>query len=240
MTFLFSEPRTFSREEIAALNSEFKNDDRGNAMKFTIIDSKVYDVTDFVHEHPGGEQVLLTHVGKDASGTLFLRLFASLKFFPFVGVPDYQRKITNSCLCLDVFHAMHPASAYEVLANNYVGDLANDIVLPKATNAAFATEIREYRDKLQAQGFFNADKGFYFYKLVSTVMISVVSLAFLRVYGQSTTGVLISAFIMGIFWQQCGWLSHDFGHHQVFEDRSLNDVVVVFLGNLCQGFSLSW
>jgi fatty acid desaturase len=135
---------------------------------------------------------------------------------------------------------MHPASAYEVLANNYVGDLANDIVLPKATNAAFATEIREYRDKLQAQGFFNADKGFYFYKLVSTVMISVVSLAFLRVYGQSTTGVLISAFIMGIFWQQCGWLSHDFGHHQVFEDRSLNDVVVVFLGNLCQGFSLSW
>lgn len=104
---------------------------------------------------------------------------------------------------------MHPASAYEVLASNYVGDLANDIVLPKATNAAFATEIREYRDKLQAQGFFNADKGFYFYKLVSTVMISVVSLAVLRVYGQSTTGVLISAFIMGIFWQQCGWLSHD-------------------------------
>lgn len=141
---------------------------------------------------------------------------------------------------LDVFHAMHPASAYEVLANNYLGDLANDVSLPKGNNTAFADEMRDYRDKLEAQGFFQADKGFYTYKLVSTVMISVLSLAVLRVYGHSTTGVLVSAFIMGMFWQQCGWLSHDFAHHQVFEDRSLNDVVVVFLGNLCQGFSLSW
>lgn len=63
-------------------------------MKFTIIDNKIYDVTDFIHEHPGGEQVLLTHVGKDASGTLYtlfnvvFRLLPHLKFFPFVGVPD--------------------------------------------------------------------------------------------------------------------------------------------------------
>jgi fatty acid desaturase len=141
---------------------------------------------------------------------------------------------------IDVFHAMHPASAYEVLANNYVGDLAKDVTVPKATNSAFAAEMREYRDKLQGQGYFNADKGFYLYKLVSTVGLSIASLAVLRYFGHSTTGVLVSAVIMGIFWQQCGWLSHDFGHHQVFEDRSLNDMVVVFLGNLCQGFSLSW
>jgi cytochrome b involved in lipid metabolism len=36
--------------------------------KFLIIDNKVYDVTEFHQEHPGGSQVLLTHVGKDASG----------------------------------------------------------------------------------------------------------------------------------------------------------------------------
>jgi len=40
-------------------------------MKFTIIDNKIYDVTDFVHEHPGGAQVLLTQLGKDATGTFF-------------------------------------------------------------------------------------------------------------------------------------------------------------------------
>jgi cytochrome b involved in lipid metabolism len=78
--FPFLEPRTFSREEIAALSNQLKNDDRDHAMKFTIIDSKVYDVTEFVHEHPGGEQVLLTHVGKDASGTVFL-VDCSVKIF---------------------------------------------------------------------------------------------------------------------------------------------------------------
>jgi cytochrome b involved in lipid metabolism len=36
--------------------------------KLLIIDNKVYDVTEFHQEHPGGSQVLLTHVGKDASG----------------------------------------------------------------------------------------------------------------------------------------------------------------------------
>jgi cytochrome b involved in lipid metabolism len=40
-------------------------------MQFTIIDNKIYDVTDFVHEHPGGAQVLLTQVGKDATGTCY-------------------------------------------------------------------------------------------------------------------------------------------------------------------------
>jgi cytochrome b involved in lipid metabolism len=65
------EARTFTRQEISGLNSQLTDDDRAAAMKFTIIDNKVYDVTEFVHEHPGGEQVLLTHVGKDASGTYF-------------------------------------------------------------------------------------------------------------------------------------------------------------------------
>lgn len=75
LAFCFSERRIFSRQEIAALNSELKNDDRGDAMKFTIIDNKIYDVTDFVHEHPGGAQVLLTQLGKDATGTYFSIFF---------------------------------------------------------------------------------------------------------------------------------------------------------------------
>jgi cytochrome b involved in lipid metabolism len=32
-----------------------------------VIHNKVYDVTEFLNEHPGGEEVLLDHVGKDAS-----------------------------------------------------------------------------------------------------------------------------------------------------------------------------
>ncbi|CAN0500914.1 unnamed protein product, partial [Scytosiphon promiscuus] len=26
---------------------------------------------------------------------------------------------------------------------------------------------------------------------------------------------MLGAFLMAVFWQQCGWLAHDFLHHQV-------------------------
>ncbi|KAI8885297.1 hypothetical protein K501DRAFT_180218, partial [Backusella circina FSU 941] len=48
-------------------NQRIKEGDK-EAQKYLIIDNKLYDVSEFVHEHPGGADVLLTHVGKDASG----------------------------------------------------------------------------------------------------------------------------------------------------------------------------
>ena len=41
-------------------------------------------------------------------------------------------------------------------------------------------------------------------------------------------------------WQQCGWLAHDFLHHQVFTNRAMNDAFGLFFGNFCQGFSVAW
>jgi cytochrome b involved in lipid metabolism len=63
-------------------------------MKFTIIDNKIYDVTDFVHEHPGGAQVLLTQLGKDATGTFFfsLGIRRDSNFFFFVQIVGVDSK----------------------------------------------------------------------------------------------------------------------------------------------------
>ncbi|KAI8988288.1 delta-6-fatty acid desaturase [Mycotypha africana] len=204
-----------TRKAIEKMNQRVKDGDP-EAKKYIIIDNKLYDVTEFLVDHPGGQDVLLTHIGKDAS---------------------------------DVFHAMHPNSAYETLANCYVGDveetekqndeMENDT---KAKNSAsFAAEMRELRDKLQSEGYFKSSKVYYAYKVLSTLAICAAGLTLLYLYGRtSTLAVIGSAFIIGIFWQQCGWLAHDFGHHQCCEDRSINDIILIFLGNFCQGFSLSW
>lgn len=137
---------------------------------------------------------------------------------------------------------MHPTSAYELLANCYAGDLEPEVVTEhKSSSAMFAEEMRELRDKLKQQGYFDASGLYYAWKVMSTLALCAVGLGILYAYGQSSTlAVLLSATLIGIFWQQCGWLAHDFGHHQCFKDREWNDVLLVFLGNFCQGFSLSW
>jgi cytochrome b involved in lipid metabolism len=43
-------------------------DKRPDARKLIVVENKVYDITDFVSDHPGGERVILTQEGRDATG----------------------------------------------------------------------------------------------------------------------------------------------------------------------------
>lgn len=51
--------KTYSLAEIAQHNS--------NQSTWIVIHNNIYDVTKFLNEHPGGEEVLLEQAGKDAS-----------------------------------------------------------------------------------------------------------------------------------------------------------------------------
>jgi cytochrome b involved in lipid metabolism len=55
--------RVFTREEVGSFNSKDS--------LLLIIDSKVYDVTEFVNAHPGGEFVLVQVGGKDATADFY-------------------------------------------------------------------------------------------------------------------------------------------------------------------------
>lgn len=66
--------KTFSPADVSSHNSP----DKG---LYIIIDSNVYDVTNFVDEHPGGAKILKRVAGKDASKQFWKVCIHSSSFF---------------------------------------------------------------------------------------------------------------------------------------------------------------
>lgn len=139
--------------------------------------------------------------------------------------------------CTDVFGAFHPASALKDLAKFEIGVLDESKIPQKQKD--FEKAYRELRAKLIAMGLFNASPLYYAYKVLSNLAILATSV-FMAVYFDSMIMHVIGAVLLGLFWQQCGWLAHDFLHHQVFKTRALGDLAGVVIGNLFQGFSVQW
>lgn len=141
----------------------------------------------------------------------------------------------------DVFAAFHRGSAdsFAKLEGLYVGDLASPLENTVA-ESGFEKDIRSLGAKLQAQGLFKADPVWYLLKTTSTAALGLCGALLCLWPGSNFAMKIAAAFFIALFWQQCGWTSHDYAHHAVFKNRRLNDVAVLFFGGLFQGFSLSW
>jgi fatty acid desaturase/predicted heme/steroid binding protein len=172
---------------------------------------KVYDVSNW-ETHPGGS-VIFTHAGDDAT---------------------------------DIFVAFHPASASNDLKRFEIGELdeslENNKDHPKFKSqkqADFEKAYRELRRKILTQGLFNASLPYYAFKIASNLAILYAG-CYLAMNFNSLFMRLVGATLVGLFWQQCGWLAHDFLHHQVFKNRVFGDIAGLIIGDLFQGFSVQW
>lgn len=173
---------------------------------------KVYDVSNW-YDHPGGS-VIFTHAGDD---------------------------------CTDIFTAFHPSSAIKSMLKFEIGELDESIVpsshsvnkLKPTQQKEFEKAYRELRAKMMTMGLFNASYLYYAWKVFSNVCIAGVAIA-CAVKSDLFLVNMLGAVIMGLFWQQCGWLAHDFLHHQVFKNRLYGDLVGLIVGGVFQGFSVHW
>lgn len=58
-------PRVFTREEVSAHNEQaFESNKKA---PYIILHNKVYDVTEWVNDHPGGQEILISNAGMDAT-----------------------------------------------------------------------------------------------------------------------------------------------------------------------------
>jgi hypothetical protein len=124
--------------------------------------------------------------------------------------------------CTDIFTAFHPASALKQLEQFEIGDL-DESVIPSSLYAnklkpekqkEFEQGYRNLRAKIVTMGLFNASPLYYVYKVLSNLAILATAVC-CAVLSESFTVHMIGAVILGLFWQQSGWLAHDFLHHQV-------------------------
>lgn len=139
----------------------------------------------------------------------------------------------------DVFTSFHAASSWALLNKYYIGYLAS----PEVPNQELSEDFRRLRINLRKQGLFKADGLFYLWRTILNLSILLTSIAVLNGgVGDDPpiSRVLISAFLLALFFQQSGWLAHDFLHHQVFIDRKWNHICGYLTGNLFQGFSVDW
>ncbi|CAN0082246.1 unnamed protein product, partial [Ectocarpus sp. 12 AP-2014] len=140
----------------------------------------------------------------------------------------------------DIFAAFHPPTAYAVLEPFYIGDLDEKSAVAKpAAQRAFERSYRELRSKLLTMGMYNSDPWYYVMVCSRQMALWAASVACV-VWSDRWDVNMLGAFLMAVFWQQCGWLAHDFLHHQVFKNRAYGDLAGVFWGNLMQGFSVGW
>jgi len=169
-----------------------------------ILKGKVYDVTDFAPNHPGG-RVIYTYGGKDAT---------------------------------DVFTAFHAGSSWARLSEFQVGHLTAADAAEEVSSVV--ADFRELRSTLHKEGLFKSNKLWYAGLFTSIVSIAALSYAVLALGGSTWLGFLTSSFLLGLFWQQCGWLAHDCCHNQVFANRQYNTLAGLLVGGVFAGFSVDW
>jgi acyl-lipid Delta6-acetylenase / acyl-lipid (9-3)-desaturase len=104
---------------------------------------------------------------------------------------------------------------------------------------AFEKGYRDLRAQMIVMGMFKSDQWYYAYKGASNLLLCGVA-AFLMCAFNNTQVHCAAAVLLGLFFQQCGWLCHDMLHHQVCKARKYGDYLGLIWGNVAQGFSIQW
>jgi cytochrome b involved in lipid metabolism len=140
----------------------------------------------------------------------------------------------------DIFAAFHAPGSQNMMKKFLIGDLIVDSVEHKdAKQRDFERAYRDLRSKLVMMGMFKSNFWFYVYKQAFNLGMWGSAMAMMYCF-DNTLVHLAAAMWMGLFLQQCGWLAHDFLHHQVYRYRRYGDYSGLFWGGVMQGFSTQW
>ena len=108
--------------------------------------------------------------------------------------------------------------------------------VPEA-DAAVETDFLALHARAETDGRFASRGSFFVGHAVVSVGLAVACAALLAV---APAWWPLGALMLGLAWQQGGWLSHDLLHHSVFDDRTKGDRAGAVLGGVLLGYSADW
>jgi fatty acid desaturase/cytochrome b involved in lipid metabolism len=136
----------------------------------------------------------------------------------------------------DAFEAFHPLNVIEGswLKSYYKADIIDASPVPPVVQ-----DFRKLRTELLAERVFETHPSAYWVEMarVSVLLSVAVGLVF---FTQSFWLHMVSAVMLGLYFQQVAFIGHDLGHNSVTKARKHNWWIGLLMGNLVTGISIGW
>ncbi|TFK02320.1 tensin-3 [Platysternon megacephalum] len=178
--------------------------------QWLVIDRKVYDISQFYQQHPGGAQVISHYAGQDATEA----------FVTFHVNKALVRKYMSSLLIGEL--------------------APDQISIEPSKHKLLVEDFRELRTTIKRMGLLNPNGLFFFLIFLHILLLEAASWITLWYFGTSLVPFLISAVMLTTSLSQAGYLQHDLGHFSVFSKLKWNHVVQKFVIGQLLGLPASW
>ncbi|XP_075403727.1 fatty acid desaturase 2-like protein FADS2B [Tenrec ecaudatus] len=180
------------------------------ADQWLVINRKVYNITNWIHRHPGGRLVLQHYAGEDAT--------------------DAFRAMH---LDLDVVRVYLKPLLIGELAPEEPSQERNK-------SSQLVEDFQELRRSLEDKNMFKANLGFFSLHLIQILILEAVAWLLLWNLGSGWMVTILVSFLLTISQAQASFLQHDVGHLSIFKKSKWNHLMHKFVMCHLKGLSANW
>lgn len=175
------------------------------------IRGKVYDVTSWLHDHPGGKASILNVSGRDVTDMMN----------QYHVISAWQGRVKK----MYVGELQQDANFTKAGNTDFAVDCR--LLQEKFEKDGWYKPCSSY--------FYQK------YMQVALLFVASWCCVLLGHQRGNTPLQLLGGALVGIFWQQCNFIGHDAGHgYVVYNNRAKNSFVGIFVGNIFTGLSIAW
>ncbi|XP_044281736.1 acyl-CoA (8-3)-desaturase-like [Varanus komodoensis] len=199
-------PRLFTWEEVGLHSGESNS----KQDRWLVIDRKVYDVSQFYRQHPGGTRVISHYSGQDATDA----------FTAFHKNDDLVKKYLHSLLIGEL--------------------APDETSCEPTKNEVLVQDFRDLHNQVKKMGLLKPNYLFFTFIFLHAILLDIASWLTIWYFGKSWLPFFIAITLFATAQIQYGFFQHDLGHVSVFEKTKWNRVCNLFVMGMLKGNPPSW